>query len=365
MMRSSLLVIRKGESLFNTATRGKCQIEFALKAKNLKDRNKKRGEKEIKNELLQMALRVEERHEKLIEDVKCLKMNAPKTEGETESKEVGTENTHGQLSLDLFKLKRTIARGFFGEVKEYTSIRTGRSFAIKELRRSHALNEMFINDREIQNRMLIKHKHIVRFFGAFKDESTIFIVLELMSQTLRQVMESTGIMDEASSGVVVKAVAKGLQHLHRLRVIHRDLKPENILLSYERIKIGDFGLATTKTGETWCGTPGYQAPELFLKETHGTPADMFSLGVLAHEMLESSLPFSEQYWKKHVIRSNTLQYVAPAKFSCHLKTLLEGLLNKSPVKRMTADDVLRSDWLFDLEEKTEREEIERILRETL
>ena len=78
-----------------------------------------------------MALRVEERHEKLIEDVKYLKMNAPKTEGETESKEVGTENTHGQLSLDLFKFKRTIARGTFGEVKEYTSIRTGGSFAIK------------------------------------------------------------------------------------------------------------------------------------------------------------------------------------------------------------------------------------------
>ncbi|KAF1765090.1 hypothetical protein GCK72_005042 [Caenorhabditis remanei] len=223
------------------------------------------------------------------------------------------------LSSDLFNFQRTIARGTFGEVKEYTSIRTGRSFAIKELRRSHALNEIFIND---QNHMLIKHKHIVRFFGAFKDESTIFIVLELMSQTLRQVMRSNGIMDEASSGVVVKAVAKGLQHLHRLRVIHRDLKPENILLSHERIKIGDFGLATTKTGETWCGTPGYQAPELFRKETHGTPADMFSLGVMAHEMLESSLPFSEQYWHKHVIRSNTLQYVSPAKFSRHLKTLI-------------------------------------------
>ncbi|EFO86296.1 hypothetical protein CRE_01599 [Caenorhabditis remanei] len=334
------------------------QNEFAVEAKKLKDRNRKRGGNEIENEQLQMALRVEERHEKMIEDVKCLKIDAPKTEGDTESKEVGTENTHAQNSSDLFNFQRTIARGTFGEVKEYTSIKTGRSFAIKELRRSHALNEMFINDREIQNRMLIKHKHIVRFFGAFKDESTIFIVLELMSQTLRQVMKNNGIMDEASSGVV----------------------PENILLSNERIKIGDFGLATTKTlvtrclflsnssffrGETWCGTPGYQAPELFRKETHGTPADMFSLGVMAHEMLESSLPFSEQYWQKHVIRSNTLQYVSPAKFSRHLKTLMEGVLNKSSVKRMSADDVLKSEWLFDLEGKTEREEIERILSEHL
>ncbi|KAF1765091.1 hypothetical protein GCK72_005043 [Caenorhabditis remanei] len=186
------------------------QNEFAVEAKKLKDRNRKRGGNEIENEQLQMALRVEERHEKMIEDVKCLKIDAPKTEGDTESKEVGTENTHAQNSSDLFNFQRTIARGTFGEVKEYTSIKTGRSFAIKELRRSHALNEMFINDREIQNHMLIKHKHIVRFFGAFKDESTIFIVLELMSQTLRQVMKNNGIMDEASSGVVVKAVAKGL-----------------------------------------------------------------------------------------------------------------------------------------------------------
>ncbi|KAF1765093.1 hypothetical protein GCK72_005045 [Caenorhabditis remanei] len=309
-----------------------------------------------------MALHVESKHEKMVEDVKVLKIGAPKASEDVKKVD---EHNDVQLSMDNFKFQRTIARGMFGEVNEYTSIKSGHSFAIKELIRSHALNEIFMNDREIKNHRIIRHKHFVQFYGTFQDEFKIYIVLERLSQTLRQVMETNGSLDEVSSGVVVKAVCKGLQYLHRMSVIHRDLKPENILMSNERIKIGDFGLATTETGETWCGTPGHIAPELFRKETHGTPADMFSLGIMAHEMIQSRLPFTEEYWRKNVIRANTLKYVPPATFSQPFSTVMISLLNKTPSKRMTADEVLRSDWLFDLEVNYERDQIERIRREHL
>ena len=75
-----------------------------------------------------MALHVESKHEKMVEDVKVLKIGAPKASEDVKKVD---EHNDVQLSMDNFKFQRTIARGMFGEVNEYTSIKSGHSFAIK------------------------------------------------------------------------------------------------------------------------------------------------------------------------------------------------------------------------------------------
>lgn len=79
--------------------------------------------------------------------------------------------------------------------------------------------------------------------------------------------------------------------LHERSILHRDLKPENILLTADGyIRIADYGLATrlidgNKRPNAACGTPGYKAPEVYLGEKYGFPADMWALGAIIFEVV--------------------------------------------------------------------------------
>jgi protein kinase A len=93
-------------------------------------------------------------------------------------------------------------------------------------------------------------------------------------------------------------------YLHKQNIIYRDLKPENILInSNGYIKLTDFGFAKKVENKTFtiCGTPEYLAPEVILnkgkhnllKKGHSKPADWWTLGILAYEMLVGIDPFND------------------------------------------------------------------------
>ena len=93
-------------------------------------------------------------------------------------------------------------------------------------------------------------------------------------------------------------VARGLAKAHELGIIHRDIKPSNLILTREGVvKIVDFGLARisgadnlTKTGTT-VGTAAYMSPEQAMHSAMDHRADIWSLGVVIHEMLRGDVPF--------------------------------------------------------------------------
>lgn len=80
-------------------------------------------------------------------------------------------------------------------------------------------------------------------------------------------------------------IAEGLKFIHSKGIIHRDLKPENIFIKNDTIKIGDFGLATTRKSmsRVYCGTKKYIAPEIG-KQGIKARADMYSFGIILFEM---------------------------------------------------------------------------------
>lgn len=94
--------------------------------------------------------------------------------------------------------------------------------------------------------------------------------------------------DEARFYVAVVSLALG--YIHSKDVIYRDLKPENLVLMADGYpSLVDFGFAKYMAGEsrtfTVCGTMPYMAPEVRSKDGHGTPVDVWGLGVLTYELL--------------------------------------------------------------------------------
>jgi serine/threonine protein kinase len=100
---------------------------------------------------------------------------------------------------------------------------------------------------------------------------------------------------------VIEQVAKGLQAFHRLEMLHQDLRPDNIMIDHAgTVKIIDFG-STRVSGiaddppfggpEEILGTLQYTAPEYFTGNAASTASDIFSLGVIAYQMLTGRLPY--------------------------------------------------------------------------
>jgi calcium-dependent protein kinase len=158
----------------------------------------------------------------------------------------------------------------------------------------------------------------------------------------------------------MKGVLQGLETMHAQNYMHRDLKPENILFreGSNECVIADFGLAEAAGSELMfvrCGTPGYVAPEIVnlksSKASYTTACDLFSLGVIFHLMVLGKSPFPGKTFdevleqnKSCRINFETFEY-NQLPTSCNLTSylglsLLKGLLEKDPKKRLTATQAL-------------------------
>ena len=130
----------------------------------------------------------------------------------------------------------------------------------------------------------------------------IYVVTEFIEgHTLAQWMRDNPRPDLAIVRDFIEQIAKGLQAFHRLEMVHQDLKPDNVMIDVTgTLKIIDFG-ATRVAGIMEVPTPidqinllgaaQYAAPEYFLGEPGSARSDLFSLGVIAYQMLSGKLPY--------------------------------------------------------------------------
>ena len=100
-----------------------------------------------------------------------------------------------------------------------------------------------------------------------------------------------------------------LEFLHNNGILHRDVRPENIIFdSNGYCKLADFGLARiwqSQNASDTSGQPGYIAPEVLMHENHGTAADYFAVGVVAHEIMLRRKPWpadNRQVYKEAVVK---------------------------------------------------------------
>jgi serine/threonine-protein kinase len=145
----------------------------------------------------------------------------------------------------------------------------------------------------------LTHPRIAAIFDYGEDTDIAYIVMELVNgQSLFHHTQNQARFGLKEVGELVRQLLDGLGYAHAQGVVHRDIKPSNILINDDgRLKLTDFGIARidsstlTQVGEIM-GSPGYMAPEQFLGTDIDARSDLYSVGVIAYELLTIRRPFT-------------------------------------------------------------------------
>jgi len=162
------------------------------------------------------------------------------------------------------------------------------------------------------------------------------------------------VFSEERSKFYTAEIVLGLEYLHDHGVIYRDLKPENLLLNHEgHVIITDFGLSKEgmndpeSTTKTFCGTPEYLAPEIIKGERYTKAVDWWSLGTLLFEMMNGLPPFyvrdNEELMYEKILYS---PLEVPDTFSENAKDIVQKLLDRDPLKRLSDPDLIKEHPFF-------------------
>ncbi|XP_026812339.1 serine/threonine-protein kinase NIM1-like isoform X1 [Rhopalosiphum maidis] len=255
--------------------------------------------------------------------------------------------------IGLYKLSGELGKGNFSQVKTGYHELTKERVAIKILDKTKlTAKAKKMLSREISVMESIHHQNVIRLFEVIETYTKYYLIMEhAAAGELFKRLISEGRMHESEAKNIFSQIVLAVKHLHDRNIVHRDIKAENVFLSSRGVaKLGDFGFSITVSNdeklETFCGSPPYAAPELFLDERYvGRPVDVWSLGVLLFFMTTATMPFLGDNMAG-LRRSILAGHVnSPACMSQLLKSLIESMLNTSPEHRFDIDQVLKSDWL--------------------
>ncbi|KAG8493916.1 hypothetical protein CXB51_011271 [Gossypium anomalum] len=215
-------------------------------------------------------------------------------------------NGRFKRTITYWEKGELLGRGSFGSVFEGISD-DGFFFAVKEVslldQGSQGKQSIIQLEHEIALLSQFEHENIVQYYGTDKDQSKLYIFLELVTKgSLLNLYQRYHLRDSQVSAYT-RQILHGLKYLHDQNVVHRDIKCANILVDASgSVKLSDFGLAkATKFNDVKSckGTAFWMAPEVVNRkgQGYGLPADIWSLGCTVLEMLTRQIPY---YYLEHM-----------------------------------------------------------------
>ncbi len=266
-----------------------------------------------------------------------------------------------ERTIGSYELRGELGRGAMARVWRAWDPHLEREVAIKEplfdpSLTQAALAEMgrrFVAEGRAAARL--NHPNIVSIYAADVWDGRPAIVMELVNGTTLSALLTAGPLSPASTLSILDQLLDAVGYAHSCGVVHRDIKPDNVFVTASgAVKLADFGIAHMDGGMTHAtvagavlGTPGYMSPEQARGTAVDGRSDLFSVGVIAYEMLTGRNPFGAGYGTD----STTLIYrivhePAPelpddvsAGLPADLRPAIMAALSKDPADRpQTADE---------------------------
>lgn len=246
---------------------------------------------------------------------------------------------------DSFALKAVLGKGSFGEVYHVVHRRSGESYAMKVLRKNKIFGRKLVRYAITERNLLsyVRHPFIVRLHYAFQTQTCLVLVLHYCpGGNLSSLISAEGRLAEDLAQLYTAEIFLAIEHLHDRQVVYRDLKPENVVLDEQsHAMLTDFGLSKENVDglqgtKSFCGSVAYLAPEILARRGHGTPVDLYGLGVLLYECLAGRPPYysrdRDTLFKN--IASATLHI--PSGVTVEAASLVQALMHRDPTQRLGA-----------------------------
>eukprot|EP01121_Diplochlamys_sp_Union-15-3_P009003 TRINITY_DN2429_c0_g1_i1.p1 TRINITY_DN2429_c0_g1~~TRINITY_DN2429_c0_g1_i1.p1 ORF type:complete len:466 (+),score=94.61 TRINITY_DN2429_c0_g1_i1:120-1517(+) len=260
-----------------------------------------------------------------------------------------------KITVEDFELLKVIGKGSFGKVIQVRKKDTRKIYAMKILHKQTIIERNEVEHTKAERSILMKLEHpfLVKLYFSFQDPEKLYFVMDYVNGgELFFHLQKEKQFTEDRVRFYAAEIASGLEYLHTQGIIYRDLKPENLLLHRDgHIIMTDFGLSKegikdgVRTG-TFCGTPEYLAPEVLEGKDYGKAVDWWSFGTLIYEMLTGLPPFYSEDIQAMYTKILSADLRIPAKFSPETKDLIEKLLDRNPLTRLSNPDQIRAHPYF-------------------
>lgn len=254
--------------------------------------------------------------------------------------------------LGKYEIQEEIGRGSMGVVYRAYDPYIDRTVAVKvaladslrDADTGERFRRMFFNEAHTAG--MLRHPNILDVFDAGVDGELCYIVTELVADggTLRPFCKPDRLLPLADAVEIIFKCAKALDYAHRQGVIHRDIKPSNILMTEDHdVKIADFSIAhaaRTDTSQTmpmgFVGSPRYMSPEQVHEDVITNQTDIFSLGIVAYELITGHHPFGGETFSSLVHRIMNEDPTPMQEFRKDTPEILEQIIRRAlekPVQR--------------------------------
>jgi len=250
--------------------------------------------------------------------------------------------------IGQYSVQECIGQGSMGEIWLCHDPSLDRMLVVKRMQLALRGYEDLVQrfNREVQVLAAMNHPNIVQVYGYWMEKGQLNLSMEFINGwSLKQVLDKSPSLPVWVACSVLWGCLNALVHVHSRRFVHRDLKPGNIMVDFAgQTKLLDFGIARIENQEitipgTVIGTAAYMSPEQVRGDSATEHSDIFSLGIIAFEMLVGKHPFREdsvEKTSKNILSKNISSSDFPPNIPSELRRLVCRMLAKESSKRTSS-----------------------------